>query len=1646
MGLLLPFFPASLLTLFFPRLLPWRDSDKDVRVGISEAYGVLFKLLGPRWLEANQAAIIQHIVGLASNPKTGSSVHEETASRECFGYILKAAFDKYLNEEAKLNAIKELVTILKLYPPTAPTDPGPSKQALVVVLNQLADLFQDLGHAIVPIQDSILDPLLGVSGHPAFSVRQAVAWCFRTLALATPANLSKYLAQLIQATKASHGKVASDKPDTLGRLRGHSICLSALVACIPHCLLHVSFVVPEEILAFAVKIGAETNPDSGIVLVFQEVSWALLAALTCLGPSFIKSHLAKYVNLWQAIFSKNTKDANVSDEDWKNTVRARECALACLEFFLKNCFQLLTTDLSKKITNYLNTSLVFLALVPSNKMFSDHILKMRLFHCFLSLPPSSYELSHVPLLRSIVETFTNSNTTGDAPTSLFFTQSNRQDATLFGWNFESDEEQVERQLQFALTGAIEYDPHIVCGAHERFTPRPTPVPPEIAVVDSAIELFEKIFPIQQHQTQEQVLEGLVKSFKGRANQKKYCLQVNTFTAVMGALKNLMNRKSSLSRGKVSALLQELIQSVLTHQDGTLRYAAAETLGRLTGVVGGQFVSSLVKSLLDNLISSSEPTSKAGYVLAVGCVMRYVGGMGASSHLQAAVGILLSLSSDPNPVIYTWAIHSLWIAIDSAGLMFQPFVTSTLALVSKLFLLETHEATYEKEYFPDLNVSVGRLLSSLMVALGPELQTSRSAREVCLSIYSELENEREQAVVSEAIRCVQQLILFSPSSVDIGAIVPVLQAQLENTPLSIRKASYVCLRQLIQREPKAVNAAANTLEEQLYASFDSETNEELAEFIREMILELLAATAVVTPSRWVDLTRLILTSAGPKPKEEGDKDDGGGEEEEQEPDDDGGDDDGDGPRRPRGASMVRTEVVRPKYSLPSAPRWQTKVFAVENVRRVLLQIAAAKPGLVKVHFNLGPARDVRAQGNRTDFVIFRLNELIRIAFNAATSPVDGLHTAGLDCLQEVIERFAPSEDPDFEEHSIMEQYQAQISAALRPAFAPESSPDILSRGCAVTALYIRSGVISEVADLKRVVQLLTTLLDKFKEEQETRKPVEGLTGLSPHAHLIVKLAVLTAWAELYVATSSKPALMDVVEPYLSTLSKLWVQLLCDFAEIKVGKISPAVREVVLPFFRDSWVKLLEAISRSDETKLSAALRGDADQDGEEQDTSRTFFIIFALCVEALFEGDSVRISSICLTALEKLLKPWLVGETFFDKDYFVELLSVLNRMAQTDEGLLYVPVIKLIKQIVNDHSNVLFSDPVSLFGSPAKPSAKGGNDAKIHNLVRILTTLLLRHIPGASATLGFSVPPTRVDEAQSIVVVNSALEALTTMITLAPAKYQADLAPVYFVLLTSVLATDSRGLRAGCAPTALQSLRAAGSKLAVPEAEDTRRLLLGTLQRTLLSFFSLAQAEMSRLQTAPKEAVAALNTLLLASVLISTTCPLLALSKETIAAEVQVISAVLALGVEELSQTALHCARSLIQLLGKPETSPFGATFAKSLIPEVVIVFTGSGKGAPRSETLVTEAIKVLTSSVPYLTEPQSEPSYYHYHIIIIIIIIIILGVLTGKNSFVVYDRARDVLDHYSDRYFPAAAREPDRGAHRMSSAALANWLRVPSAL
>lgn len=62
-------------------------------------------------------------------------------------------------------------------------------------------------------------------------------------------------------------------------------------------------------------------------------------------------------------------------------------------------------------------------------------------------------------------------------------------------------------------------------------------------------------------------------------------------------------------------------------------------------------------------------------------------------------------------------------------------------------------------------------------------------------------------------------------------------------------------------------------------------------------------------------------------------------------------------------------------------------------------------------------------------------------------------------------------------------------------------------------------------------------------------IGDLKGLSSNAQVMVKMAVLSAWAELQVASRDQPYLVDVVKPHIRTLAPLWLSSLRDFARLR-----------------------------------------------------------------------------------------------------------------------------------------------------------------------------------------------------------------------------------------------------------------------------------------------------------------------------------------------------------------------------------------------------------------------------------------------------------------------------------------------------------------
>ena len=70
------------------------------------------------------------------------------------------------------------------------------------------------------------------------------------------------------------------------------------------------------------------------------------------------------------------------------------------------------------------------------------------------------------------------------------------------------------------------------------------------------------------------------------------------------------------------------------------------------------------------------------------------------------------------------------------------------------------------------------------------------------------------------------------------------------------------------------------------------------------------------------------------------------------------------------------------------------------------------------------------------------------------------------------------DPDFSEALLLEQYQAQVSSALTPAFGADSSPALASAAIDVCATFITTGLVTDVERMGRILKLLVTALESF----------------------------------------------------------------------------------------------------------------------------------------------------------------------------------------------------------------------------------------------------------------------------------------------------------------------------------------------------------------------------------------------------------------------------------------------------------------------------------------------------------------------------------------------------------------------------------------
>ncbi|XP_067318972.1 HEAT repeat-containing protein 5A [Anolis sagrei] len=1327
--------------------------SRDVRVGVTQAYVVFISTLGGQWLERNFSALLSHVLDLVSQsqPKAIQTQLDAICCRRCISFILRATVGGLLGEKAQIATAKEICQAIwklkkvvdaarsdcNVETRVGTTDVIASQNMLICALEELGNIIYGLGTTAAPVlQDSstgVLDAVISVILHPSISVQLAAAWCLRCIAVALPCFLSPLLDRCVERLTA-----LKSSPEAV---TGYSFAIAALLGTVKQCTLGIPHCKGKAIMTVAEDLLRSASQNSRISIQRMQSGWLLIAALMTLGPAVVQHHLPRMLLLWKCAFPLSSKDLETEKSrgdsfTWQVTLESRAGALCAVKSFILHCGGLLTDEVIQRLLPPIPCAIDLLTLLPSlNKTYGNPLkpssvnYRKRLYELLTLLPPKTYEGNFSAVLKELVLDLTQSDNQMAASAAYLPSLSHQNEFALLGPTLQETEHRfIEEQLLLVHSiagGSLEYDPHSVYERAADSDSVPKPLPTTISIINAATRLFGVIFSHVAEPQRLQILEQILTSIKQTKGSRQQIVQQNIMSAFSNVLKHLASCKGNLGSEEIRSSALSLVMSALESSNPLLRCSAAESLARLAQVVADStFTAGLAQISFDKLKSARDVISRTGHSLALGSLYKYLGGISSSQHLNACVGILYTLSQDStSPEVQTWALHSLSLIIDSAGPLYHVHVEPTLSLI--LMLLLTVPPAYA-----EVHQSLGRCLNALIATLGPELQGSSTTvsalRASCLLSCTVMQDNPDCLVQAQAISCLQQLHMFAPRHVNLSSLVRCLCVNLSSSYLLLRRAVLACLHQLVQREAAEVSEHAVALakdsredfapginirevglEGALLSLLDKELDPKLCQDIRETLTHMLISMAVEKLSFWLKLCKDVLAASADFTIVA--SVDTTQEEEVAQTDDE------------LALALENDEKLHPFLH----PRWSTRVFAAECVCKIINQCENAG----NAHFDIALAQEMKQRDSRDDFLVLHLADLIRMAFMAATDHSDHLRLSGLQMLLVLIRKFAAVPEPEFPGHLILEQYQANVGAALRPAFSSETPPDVTAKACQVCSAWIASGVVNDLNDLQRVHQLLVTSLIKVQAGKEAQSQLynEATTTMET-------LAVLKAWAEVYIVaverqkkqshisrplfatnireescrdqTSSVDDLLQLVQADLGNLSKLWLAALQDFAlltlpleytsQLPIEGGAFYIAETIensRPHYQNSWALILYAtalwltntgflIGDSDEglTNLSRPVTPTtmcqdstskaAVKSPEDVNTER-FHLILGISVEFLCSPRSdaaMEDITSCLHALQAMLDvPWPKTKIGSDQELSVELLNVLHRLILTRES-------------------------------------------------------------------------------------------------------------------------------------------------------------------------------------------------------------------------------------------------------------------------------------------------------------------------------------------------------------------------------------------
>lgn len=1387
-----------------------------VRVGVTQILAMFIMDAHPLLMKhkANEISKII-LVEVLSNETIANHKHKSILARQHARFIITNVFaQQILSERGQLSLLESLTSdILKSYP----LENHP-KESLVATLECVASLLSLVSSAASHLSESLKQILLQLLVHPSYSVQVATCVCFQKLIGFAPHLIIPLLTNSLATIQKTMALIPAKKSQPY-QVTGHAMLVSLLNSVTHENPLYSSIDLASRVLSTATSLLKEpTNSDEITLALHAQISWTLVSGVMSLGPTFVKVHLSQLLLLWKNAIPKVFAKDRYSD---KTTLQlcyiyhVRTCTLGSITAFLANNSRLVTSDAARRIIQLLQNATMFANAVPENSLLDndpshqldssltlqnyDHMLRRRILQSYIYLSQYTHLLTAFPatLLQSALATFADPAQPGSCTTSpadsiwhvadnfAYGVTTNVQsfdiidlqheqhidklkrvnpareplkDVEEFHWLSECDWlDELEKAITTPVLCANEQDADTLFHKTKDNKLFAGPIPAATAVVNLSIELFAALFPLQSASIQESLLTQLstflYSSSSSSKSERLGAIFVNASVALYSVLKYSFtaNTKEHIKSPKVLNHIIKLLKPIVGSVDPVVRNVAAQALGMTCAVAGSAAAAEVIEYLIDEIVKNRDPDSRAGCSASLGYVLKHMGGRFAGLHLKTVVGILTSLASDPHPTVHFWALEAIAITVSSVGLSFSSHALSTLNELNGLYFQESHgdemlsHASSNLEIrFPTYRI-IARCVHALIDVLGPDLQESSTTQTLVYSMVQQFLLTNDYICVAESIRCSQELIIFAPDLIDFSMFVqPLTTYLLISYQTPIKSAAIDSLYQLIRTSSTTLfKYCGDRLKHDIWLVYDMDPSNQL---IHDFITRWAEQTTETESLEWVSRVYTIFFMSlkdfhfkDIKNTLSEEKDD----------------------------ALVTDESDEPL-------KWQTKVLAVQVLKHIL-----------RANFKNKPIEDTKQNK-----VLTKTSDIIKIVCSSATAPVSELRLLGVELLNEILLFLQDIPDPVTTKVALLEQYQVQISGALTMAFSRDTSPELAAKAINVCATFIGIGVIEDVERMGRVLLILVKSLESCVEKEIQ---LGDLKSLGPNAQVMLKMAVLSAWANLQVASASKSYLQPVVSPFIPMLVPLWLSSLKEFAELRTepesscspskrfgGSIdhmySALSRNSTLFFYQTSWLQLLDAIAMvieqdPDEVfKLFVKSEEPSKVDIEYgSEAAAFFFVLYGLLVESLVRPQSTMGSAEnipeqrtkILVSLKRILHPSICGTVVYKDMIFVETIDILDRLV-------------LIGSVAEQCLVVDIAYRLCVNRPDTKDAAKTHKTDQLFELVRVVMVLLTNQLPFLD---DFPVSASAISNLANPVyalLVKSALNSLVGMVQVFPEPERIDL--------------------------------------------------------------------------------------------------------------------------------------------------------------------------------------------------------------------------------------------------------------------------------